>query len=493
METVMSDAPRPPSSAPSRAGIAINVALQVLLTATICLGVNWLSYRYFYRWDTSRSADYTLSSSTDNTLRRLNKDVEVTALFARGSTLYEDVHALLDEYRRANKDRIHVTFIDPARDLERTEQLKLTNGLTLQQNGLLVKANKGMRFIREDELVIQSPGFDSDHPTIDFRGEDALTSAIISLIEGTQKKFYFITGKGARAESSATDVLGVLNELGKQLNFDVAALNLSEISAFPADANGVLLIGPKYDLSEREVTLLRDYWTQRRAAMLVMLDPESQTQRLEQFLASNGILPRNDRVLFAESTSKGTRKEFSVQASFSRDSIITKPVRDATTTLAGQTQSLALGDDKLREQGLVVTPLITASPRYWGETAFFDDLPVVGEGDTQPPVHVAASVERGAAQDQRLRVDSARMVVVGNAALLDKQTRLAENQDFIAGSLNWMLNRERYIGIMPKRKHQYRLQLTDRQRELLFWITALLGPAVVLGFGMSVWAKRRAS
>jgi hypothetical protein len=150
-------------------------------------------------------------------------------------------------------------------------------------------------------------------------------------------------------------------------------------------------------------------------------------------------------------------------------------------------------DDKLREQGLVVTPLITASPRYWGETAFFDDLPVVGEGDTQPPVHVAASVERGAAQDQRLRVDSARMVVVGNAALLDKQTRLAENQDFIAGSLNWMLNRERYIGIMPKRKHQYRLQLTDRQRELLFWITALLGPAVVLGFGMSVWAKRRAS
>jgi hypothetical protein len=255
----------------------------------------------------------------------------------------------------------------------------------------------------------------------------------------------------------------------------------------------VLLIGPKYDLSEREVTLLRDYWAQRRAAMLVMLDPESQTQRLEQFLASNGILPRNDRVLFAESTSKGTRKEFSVQASFSRDSIITKPVRDATTTLAGQTQSLALGDDKLREQGLVVTPLITASPRYWGEMAFFDDLPVVGEGDTQPPVHVAASVERGAAQDQRLRVDSARMVVVGNAALLDKQTRLAENQDFIAGSLNWMLNRERYIGIMPKRKHQYRLQLTDRQRELLFWITALLGPAVVLGFGMSVWAKRRAS
>lgn len=491
----MSDAPRPPSSAPSRAGIAINVALQVLLVAAICLGVNSLSYRYFYRWDTSRSADYTLSSSTQNFMRRLTKDVEITALFARGSSLYEDVRALTDEYRRINKDRIKVSFVDPARDLERTEQIKLANGLSLQQNGLLVKANKGMRFIREDELVIKSPGYDADHPIIDFRGEDALTSAIISLIEGSKKKFYYLTGKGARAESGSADVLEVLNDLGRQLNFDVAPLNLSEISIIPADANGVLLIGPKYDLSEREAALLRAYWAQKRAALLVLLDPTAQTQRLEQFLAENGVAPRNDRVLFAESTANGPRKEFSVQAAFSRESIVTKPVRDATTTLAGQTQSLALAVDegKLQEQGLKVAALITASPRYWGETAFFDDLPVVSEGDTQPPVHVAASVERGAAQDERLRVDSARMVIVGNASLLDKQTRLAENQDFIASSLNWMLSREKLIGITPKRKHQYRIQLTARQHELLFWLTALVGPALVLGLGLSVWAHRRAS
>jgi hypothetical protein len=143
-------------------------------------------------------------------------------------------------------------------------------------------------------------------------------------------------------------------------------------------------------------------------------------------------------------------------------------------------------------EGLDVKPLMTASPRYWGERSYLDDLPVAGEGDTKPPVYLAASVERGAVQDERLRVDSARLVVVGNATLLDAQTRVPVNQDFLAGSVNWMLNRERLIGITPKRKHQYRVQLTDRQRELVFWITTLLAPAVVLGIGFSVWAKRRA-
>ncbi|MEI2609634.1 MAG: hypothetical protein V9G20_13475 [Candidatus Promineifilaceae bacterium] len=74
--------------------------------------------------------------------------------------------------------------------------------------------------------------------------------------------------------------------------------------------------------------------------------------------------------------------------------------------------------------------------------------PLPMKSDTKPPVFVAASVERGGVQDESLRVDSARLVVVGNATLLDKLTRQAENQDFLAASLNWMLNREK-----PHRHH----------------------------------------
>lgn len=479
---------------PSRFGIGVNVLLQVVLSIAICLGINYLSFHSYGRWDLSPSGGFTLSSSTQNYLRKVSKEVEITVLISRGSKFYGEVQSLVEEYRRNGKGLIKVEFVDPSRDLERAEQIKVENKITLQTSGLLVKANKGLRFLPENDLVVQGPGMDADHPTLDFRGEDAVTSAIVGLMEGAQRKFYFISGKGARAEAGTGDVVETLRELGRQQNFDVQPLNLGEVSAIPTDANGVLFVGPKYDLSDREVGIVKSYWTQKRAALLFLLDPAAETPRLESFLREVGVMPRGDRVLYAESTSAGARKEFSVQAAFSKQSPITRPVQDATTTLAGQTQSLELAADegKLRELGLDVKPLMTASPRYWGERSYLDDLPVAGEGDTKPPVYLAASVERGAVQDERLRVDSARLVVVGNATLLDAQTRVPVNQDFLAGSVNWMLNRERLIGITPKRKHQYRVQLTDRQRELVFWITTLLAPAVVLGIGFSVWAKRRA-
>jgi hypothetical protein len=319
---------------------------------------------------------------------------------------------------------------------------------------------------------------------------------MIGLLEGVRRKFCFIVGKGARTEAAQSEVLSALKDLGKQQSYEVEPLNLAEVSKIPDDASGLILVGAKYDITETELAMLADYWDRRRASLLFLLDPAGETPRLNSFFKANGVLPRNDRVLFAETTSAGPRKEFGVEAAFNKESPITRATADAMAHFAGQTQSLAvaLDDAGLREQSIAVVPLMVAAPRYWGESSFLDDLPVPGgERDTAPPIIVAASVERGAVQDERLRVDSARMVIVGNASLLDRATRLAVNQDFLASSLNWMLSREKLIGITPKSKHQYRILLTEKQRNLLFYITTLCAPAVVLMFGIAVWARRRAT
>ena len=492
------EASAPVKGAPGRLGIGLNVAVQILLSLSIFAGVNYLSFRHYARWDMSESSQFTLNSSSLNYLRRLAKEVTITVLFQRDSKVYGDMQSLVEEYRRNGKGLIKIEFIDPMRDLERTEQFKAENKLSLPQSGVLVKANKAMRFIKEDELIIKTKGMDKDHPQIWFRGEDALTSAIVGLMEGAQRKFYFITGKGSRSESRAEECIETLGELGRQQNFEVQPMNLAEIdeaTGIPHDANGLIMIGAKYDLSEREQRILRNYWSAKRTSMLFMLDPASDTPRLFSLLKSVGISPRNDLVLYAESTSTGPRKEFSVEARFSRDTSITSPLADTTTKFEGQSQSLEIAerDETLKQQAISLIPLVIASPRYWGETDYLTDLPVVGENDTKPPVCIAAAAERGAVADERLRVDSARIAVVGNATLLDKQTRLAQNQDFVACTLNWMLNRERLIGAIPKPKGQFRVQLSPRQHLLIFWITSLCAPGIVLLFGMSVWASRRAS
>ncbi|MBE7497336.1 MAG: GldG family protein [Verrucomicrobiaceae bacterium] len=490
--------PQAGQGAPRRLGIGINVLIQVVLSLAIFAGINRLNYRHYWRIDLSPSQTFTLSGATLDYLGKLSRDVEIFIVFARDAKLFGDVQSLLDEYRLHGRQRVKVRLIDPVRDIERAERLKSETGLSLAQNGILIRSGVNKRFITEEELVIRETGTGTEKKIAEFRGEDAVTSALMNVLEGKVRKFYFILGKGSRAESSLADAAIAIAELGRQQNFEMASVNMSEIGSIsPEHTDGVILIGARYDFSEREIGMLADYWNSKRAGILLLLDPNRTTKNLDHWLESAGVRPRGDRVLMARSTSTGAQKEFTVQGEFSMDVVFSRHLSSTVTTLAGQSESLELrsNDDTVsKDQSVNIQPVIKALDHYWGETDYHEDLPVADEDrDTLPPVYVAASVERGASADQRERIDSSRMVVVGNPSLLDKETMLAVNRDFIAASLNWIINREELVGAPPKPRKSYRIQLTSRQHEIIFWISSLAMPAVVLALGFMIWAGRRAA
>ncbi|MBX7211860.1 MAG: GldG family protein [Verrucomicrobiaceae bacterium] len=480
---------------PARLGIGMNVAMQLLVGIIIFAALNFLGYRHYWRADLSPAKDHTLSESTLNFLKKLNKEVRITVTLPRDSEIYGDTRALVEEYRRNGKKRIQCEFVDPARDYERAEQLKLEAGIPLSKGGILLRGAGRTRYIPQDEILFKVRLPRAEKEAAFYRGEDAITSGIIGLIEGGARKFYVVVGKGARDELATGQDIQALRELGRQQNFEVEPLNLSEKDAIPADASGVVMAGMHYDLTERELGIVQAYFSAKRAALFVMLDPSFETPRLDGFLTSFGVHPRGDRVLFAEVTSTGPHKQFEVEGVFSKETVVTQSLASSVISLAGQSESLdlRLEDRALAEQSVVVRPLIDAAERYWGETQYLADLPVAGDDDAKPPVHIAAAVERGAAADQRVGIDSSRMVVVGNALLLDPKLQVAVGRDFVSGSLNWMINREKLAGVTPKQKGSYRIHISEQQHRNLFWLSALLMPGVVLGLGFLVWAARRAS
>lgn len=484
-----------PLPMPKRYGIGLNVALQILLALALFAGVNRLNYYHYWRWDLSPSQDYTLSPATLKYLDSLSRDVQIYIVFGRDSKVYGEVQSLLEEYHLHGRQRIKVRSIDPVRDIERAEQLKADTGLSLAQNGVLIRCGVNKRFITEEELVVREKGTSTNKQIIEFRGEDAISSALISVVEGRVRRFYYVVGKGSRSDEALSDAYSATIDLGKQQNFEVVQVNLSEINRIPVDADGLLILGARYDLSEREVVMLNDYWQSKRAGIFIMLDPGGETARLNAFLSINGVHPRGDRVLVAESTSTGPKKDFSVMGEFIKEVPFIHHLTSSAITLVGQSESLELLQDNatLKEKSISIQPLILASPRYWGERQFLEELPIVDAEDTLPPIYVAASIERGALGDETQRADSSRMVVVSNSTLLDKQTMLAVSRDFAAAGLNWLMNRESFIGIPAKSKHSYRIQLTRRQHELIFWVTSITLPGIVLGFGFLIWASRRAA
>lgn len=487
--------PEPALPMPGRLGIAINVVAQLVLLLVIFGAVNYAGYRYFERWDLSASKSYSLSGATLGWLRKLSKEVDIYAVFPRTSKLTGSLQSLLEEYRAHGKRLVRIHFIDPARDTDRAEKLKADAGISLAQPGLLIQTGGNTKFIPEEELVIRSTT-DPAKPVVAFRGEDAVTAAMIGLVEGEKRRILIVVGKGSREANTLPDALKALEQISTQQNFDLAAVNLADLTEIAPDVECLILIGPRYDLSERELKILETYWNDnRRAGILVMLDPSSSTPKLDAFLAQNGARPRGDRVLYAESTSTGPRKEYGVEVAFSSGSPVTQFLADSIGHLGGQSQSLELRTDapELKARSISITPLIAANERYWGETAHYEALPQADESDHLPPVYIGAAIERGAVPDARLRVDSGRIVVVGNAAMLDAQTMLEVNQDFVAAALNWIVNRSRLIGDTSKPVQSYRIHLTQRQHEILFWTSTFVLPLLFLSIGLLIWSGRRAS
>ena len=65
---------------------------------------------------------------------------------------------------------------------------------------------------------------------------------------------------------------------------------------------------------------------------------------------------------------------------------------------------------------------------------------------------IAVSIEKGGSADERVQINSSRMVVVSNATFIQDNAITQDQQalDFVSASVNWLLSREQLIGIAPK-------------------------------------------
>ena len=73
------------------------LAMIIMAFAAVCM-VNYISNKYYHRWDLSASDYFKLSAKTCNFMSGLKADVEVIAFFQKNNELYQDVYRLLKEY-----------------------------------------------------------------------------------------------------------------------------------------------------------------------------------------------------------------------------------------------------------------------------------------------------------------------------------------------------------------------------------------------------------
>src|SRR4029077_236740 len=99
---------------------------------------------------------------------------------------------------------------------------------------------------------------------------------------------------------------------------------------------------------------------------------------------------------------------------------------------------------------------------------------------------IAASVEKGGSADERVQMNSSRMVVVTNA-LFVQDAALRQGQqalDFVSASINWLMSREQLIGIAPKIPRILTFSLDPKAITNFRWVIRFVLPLIpaLIGF-----------
>jgi hypothetical protein len=495
-ETIPPDKPRKIH----RLQIGLNVIMQVAIIIVLAAMVNYLGFEHYRRWDLSRDKKYQLSDKTKHFLEGIKGKARITVFFGSQNPLTGDVQNLLTEYQYASRGKIDVEFVDPERNLTRAKELFDKYKVVTDESVLIVDYQGRSKTVKASEMAEMDQGNPmlGEQPKVTaFKGEQAITSALIDIVEGKKNTVGYILGHKEPPLDGASPV-SVLKTFIENENVQFKELNLFEVPAIPADVKVVMIAGPQYDFSDREMKMLRDYWN-KDGRILLLIDPAAKTPKLLAFLNAVGVKADDDRLMAMVKTGiQEVARVRDVVAHFLPDNPVTKRLADVRAPFFGSTSSLTLESQQVAAANIHLAPLAQAEKGYWGETDYSSDDeallqfdPAKDKGD---PLTIAASVEKGGSADERVQINSARLVVVANSTFIQDNALTQDQQglDFVSASLNWLLSREQMIGIAPKIPQTLTFSLNEQALRSLRWIILVLMPLVPALLGSIVWWRRRA-
>jgi len=210
-------------------------------------------------------------------------------------------------------------------------------------------------------------------------------------------------------------------------------------------------------------------------------------------------LMRNVQILNLRTGQRESRIAGSAEGKFSETGrSIIKDLAGNDAFFSGAGTGLDVDQAKATTEQLRFTELATVNKEFWSELD-----PIGGPGAPPPtrdpqrekegPFKIAVAVEKGALEG--VKVDTARMIVVGNSGLVTDGglSQFDAGLEFALNCVNWLLNRESGagVGIPPKQKNLTPLTLEEKQQRQLALAVVLGLPAIVFLFGIISWLQRR--
>ncbi|MCC5025445.1 MAG: GldG family protein [Candidatus Synoicihabitans palmerolidicus] len=485
----------------------INLVLQAVLCLTLFGGLNYLALHHGGRWDLTNHRRHTLSEETKAYLRDLDQPVRLIVTIDPNTTdpdiaqANRDTRGLLREYTNATSHktssqgpsgRITVEELDIYHNQREAEQLQID-----QPNVVLALCN-GQR-----KVIPLSDFYETEeHVAVAFRGEQVVTSAILSVSSPDRPHIYFLAGHGEMRpdDIDANRGLSVFAAELRLRNLEISAEDLSKIKAVPDDAALVVIAAPQGRYDPFEIDVLRRYLSDRAGRILILLPPVIR-HGLDDLLYEWGLVA--DDVIIAEPDPANVTAQNDLRIASFLPHPITQPlINNVLPIFLGLSRVVRPDPGRPLDNSLLANVLAATSETAWGErdyrqrnVAYNPGIDLKGLVGVDPVnrLGIIASSERiTPPKDLPFSVPGGRMVLFGNADFLaNNRVKALGNLAIGLNSVEWCIDRDVQLNTLPRPIEHYQINLSQADLGRLRISLLFILPGLAALFGLVVYWTRR--
>jgi len=456
---------------------AFNTAIMSLVFLVIIGLIGVMSIKYKVRVDLTQNSRYTLSAHTVKILKSLKDDVEVIAFYRSDERTRQAMSDLLSEYSY-HTPRFSFRFVDPDRDP--TEAVKY--GITSYRTTLLKYGGK-------QEIV----GTES---------ENKLTNSLLKLINKDVKVFYFVSEHGEkRIDSKEENGYSYVKEAIERENHQVRDLLLINAEKVPEDAAVLVVSGPETDYLQAELDKITAF-VKKGGRAIFMVDPSGGLTRLTSYLAGFGFELTNDLIFDKMSQVSGSNIAIPVVVQYDKNHPVTREFEQFT--FFPFARSVHIKEEPAKGS----FDIAKTSDKSWTVTS---DLKKLTKEDEEfdatrhkrgPISVVAVTAVEVNLGDNKAKDDKAgegqdsmktwgKILVTGDSDFASNKFMKAGNKDFLLNMLNWLAEENILISVRKKEPGMTPLLMTAVQGKIVFWLSVVIVPSLLLVAGLGVTARRR--
>ncbi len=477
-----------------RAGTVSLLSATVILAIAVALNVlvSLLPAAYT-RLDTSTNQLYALTDEAADLIASYDKEVEILYLVESGQ---ENVY-IEETLRRAVEinPNITLTKIDPV-----THPEAVADYSGYSQNSFIVRGPSRERGVDYSEifrtryyyegneidasayqsyLAYYQYGMIDQPPTTEdsYDGQTMLVSALDYVTSDILPVVYTLTGHGE------TDLDSTLSGYLTDDNVEVRSLGLATEDAVPEDASALLILAPRYDLSENECSRLSEYIGRGGHVIVYTYYQVGVLDHLEALLGQYGMRSVPGIIVETDSTKYDQYPYYlypNIESSEYTESISGRNV------FAPFSHGILTTDEQ--PENVVVSPLLTTSDGAFArEVTDGDTRPLEKtDGDVDGPFMVGAEAvcTEGDISGRLTWYSSPHLALTGadyNGAVADLFLSCVESGFSEGGS----------VALATKPITASYLTLTSAERGMWGVLLVALIPLGVLLLGLFIWNKRR--